>query len=93
MNLSIISPDRRIFSGHVSNVALPGELGPFQVCSNHAPTLSSLTAGSVTYTIENMTSSIEIKNGFVSIENNEIKVVCETTSIENKNTTHKVVQL
>jgi F-type H+-transporting ATPase subunit epsilon len=77
MNLSIIAPNRRIFSGNVSNVLLPGELGPFQVLPNHAPTLSSLTAGNVTYAIGAKVSSIAIKNGFVSIEDDEIKVVCE----------------
>ena len=93
MNLSIIASDRELFSGNVSNVTLPGELGPFQVYSNHAPALSSLTAGSVTYTTENIISSIEINNGFVLIENNKIKVVCEPTSIANKNSVRTTVPI
>ena len=45
MHLVIVSPERMLFDGKVSQVTLPGELGEFQVLVNHAPIISSLVAG------------------------------------------------
>lgn len=47
MNISILTPDRTVFTGNVSRIALPGTDGNFQILDNHAPLVSSLTAGSV----------------------------------------------
>ncbi len=48
MKISVLTPDRTIFTGNVSKVSLPGTDGSFQVLDNHAPLVSSLTAGRVT---------------------------------------------
>ena len=48
MKISVLTPDRTIFTGNVASVALPGTDGSFQVLDNHAPLVSSLTAGRVT---------------------------------------------
>lgn len=77
MNLSIISPSGKLFNGTVGSVKLPGALGPFQVLSNHAPTLSNLIPGKITYTVGAISSSISIRGGFTSITDNQVMVVCE----------------
>ncbi|ROT46934.1 FoF1 ATP synthase subunit delta/epsilon [Candidatus Cardinium hertigii] len=77
MHLSIMAFSHGLFKGKVNRVTLPGELGPFQVLANHAPTISSLAAGKITYAVESALSSIEIKSGFASIVHNQITVVCE----------------
>lgn len=84
MKLSIMAFSHRLFSGDVSSVVLPSELGPFQVLDKHAPTLSSLTAGNVTYRVGGELSSIQVKGGFVSIAHNQINVVCEPMDTEEK---------
>jgi F-type H+-transporting ATPase subunit epsilon len=48
MKISILTPDRTIFIGNVDRVGLPGTDGSFQLLNNHAPLVSSLTAGRVT---------------------------------------------
>ncbi|AXI24297.1 beta-sandwich domain [Cardinium endosymbiont of Sogatella furcifera] len=77
MHLSIIAPNRRLFNGEVDSVMLPGALGPFQVLSDHAPTLSSFIAGKITYTVGSTSSSLSVKGGFTSVANNQVRVVCE----------------
>ena len=77
MNLSIIAPSGTLFNGEISSVMLPGALGPFQVLPSHAPALSSLIAGNITYTAGPISSSIAVKGGFTSIANNQVLVVCE----------------
>ncbi len=48
MNITILTPDKEIFSGAVVSVKVPGTLGEFQVLKNHAPIVSSLGKGTVT---------------------------------------------
>ncbi|WP_116106962.1 F0F1 ATP synthase subunit epsilon [Lewinella sp. IMCC34191] len=48
MKISVLTPDRTIFTGNVSKVALPGTDGSFQILDNHAPLVSSLSTGRVT---------------------------------------------
>jgi len=76
MKLTIVSPERIIFFGDVSSVTLPGSKGEFEVLENHAPIISSLKAGWLTYVSESA-CRIEIKGGFVDVANNEVSVCVE----------------
>ena len=72
MHLVIVSPERMLFDGKVSQVTLPGELGEFQVLVNHAPIISSLVAGKLSYTSGTETQTLEVAGGFADINNNQI---------------------
>ncbi|OAV46128.1 F0F1 ATP synthase subunit epsilon [Lewinella sp. 4G2] len=48
MTISVLTPDRTIFTGTISRVTLPGVEGSFQLMENHAPLVSALTGGKVT---------------------------------------------
>ncbi len=47
MYLEIISPERIIYSGEVSSVAVPGVQGEFEMLNNHAAIVSSLKKGHI----------------------------------------------
>lgn len=47
MQLEIITPETRIFSGEATAVQFPGLDGSFQVLNGHAPIISALAAGTV----------------------------------------------
>ena len=47
MNLEIVSPEAKLFSGEIESLTVPGVSGSFQVLNNHAPIVSILTAGKV----------------------------------------------
>ena len=47
MELSIVTPDKSIFSGEASYVGLPGTEGSFGVLNNHAALIATLTEGKV----------------------------------------------
>ena len=47
------------------------------VWRNHAPFLSALKSGALSYTIEGQTHEIALRNGFVEISNNTILVCIE----------------
>jgi len=47
MNISVLTPDRTIFTGSITSVILPGVEGSFQLLDNHAPLVSALSGGKV----------------------------------------------
>ena len=50
LHLSIVSPEKSIFDGDVKIVTLPGMIGSFSILPGHAPIVSSLKAGTLSYT-------------------------------------------
>jgi F-type H+-transporting ATPase subunit epsilon len=47
MQVEIITPEAKLFSGEVESVQLPGVEGSFQLLNNHAPIISALTKGTI----------------------------------------------
>ena len=47
MYLEIITPERKIYSGEVDMVNLPGTDGSFGLLENHAPIISTLKQGEI----------------------------------------------
>lgn len=48
MQVDILTPEHKIFSGQASAVQLPGSEGLFQVLDGHAPMISTLQEGQIT---------------------------------------------
>lgn len=78
MRLEIITPEQTYFSGEVNSVTLPGASGLFTVWENHAPLISSLVKGKLSYTAENVENEITVDGGFAEICNNTVTVCIET---------------
>ena len=47
MKLEIVTPEKKIFSGEVSSVQVPGSDGSFAMLTNHAPIVSTLDKGKI----------------------------------------------
>lgn len=75
MTLEIISANEILFKGEANSVTLPGELGSFTVLKNHAPLISVLNKGRISYRNgDNDEKSIEINGGLADVDNNVIAV-------------------
>jgi F-type H+-transporting ATPase subunit epsilon len=78
MNLEILTPEKKIFSGDVYGVQLPGIGGMFEVLEKHAPIVSALKAGTLKILKDKNTSSqYSIQGGFVEVINNKATVLVE----------------
>lgn len=78
MTLEILTPDKKIFSGDVYGVQLPGIGGMFEVLEKHAPIVSALKAGMLKILKDKNTSSqYSIQGGFVEVINNKATVLVE----------------
>ena len=76
--LKIVSPERVEFGGDVKGVVVPGTQGQFEILINHAPIISSLEKGTVSYeTASGEKRTLDIYAGFVSVMQNQINVCIE----------------
>ena len=79
MHLEIITPDKKVFSGEVISVKVPGALGQFQILKNHAPIISTLINGKVTVKISNTETKVfEVSGGVVEVLKNNVIVLAES---------------
>jgi F-type H+-transporting ATPase subunit epsilon len=78
MTLEILTPERKVFSGEVYGVQLPGIAGLFEVLDKHAPLVSALKAGKLKILKDkNSTVFYTIQGGFVEVINNKATVLVE----------------
>lgn len=77
MFLEIITPDKKVFAGEVDSATFPGTKGSFQVLHNHAPLISTLAKGKITYVSKEGTKSLNVDGGVVEVLHNKISVLAE----------------
>ncbi|MDR0796565.1 MAG: F0F1 ATP synthase subunit epsilon [Tannerella sp.] len=77
MNLEIISPEKTVYSGVSESVMLPGINGLFTILDRHAPIISVLTKGVVTYSVNGEKAEVMISGGFVEAIQNNVSVCIE----------------
>ena len=78
MILEILTPEKKIFSGEVYGVQLPGIDGLFEVLDKHAPLVSALKAGKLKILKDKVAAeNYSIQSGFVEVLNNKTMVLVE----------------
>ena len=82
MQLEILTPEKKIYSGDVYGVQLPGVTGSFEVLDRHAPIVSALKSGRVKVLKDKQTALayFDIQGGFIEVLNNRATVLAEGAS-------------
>ena len=78
MQLEILTPSKGVFSGEAKLVKVPGSKGSFEILTNHAAIISSLTDGELKVVTESdETLLYEITGGVVEVKNDHVVVLAE----------------
>ena len=79
MNLEILTPEKKLYSGEVYGVQIPGITGSFEVLEKHAPLISALKPGrlKILKDKQNHLANFDIQAGFVEVLNNKVTVLVE----------------
>ena len=78
LTLEIITPDGTFYNGSVTSATFQGAMGTFQVLNNHAPIISALDKGALSYVNEEGKHSLEVDGGVVEVLKNKIIVLVES---------------
>lgn len=78
MQLEVLTPERKLFSGEVYGVQLPGIDGSFEILDKHAPLIAALGKGKMKV-LKDKTSTefYTISGGFVEVLRNKATVLVE----------------
>ncbi|MCE2833763.1 MAG: ATP synthase F1 subunit epsilon [bacterium] len=80
MQLEILTPEKKLYSGEIYGIQLPGISGSFEVLEKHAPMVSALGKGSVKVLLDksgNNTTRFTISGGFIEVLDNRVSVLVE----------------
>lgn len=79
MELEILTPERKLFSGEVYGVQLPGITGSFEILGKHAPLVSALGSGEIKVLKDKTGTAVfyNINGGFAEVLNNKVAVLVE----------------
>ena len=77
IELEIVSPEKRLFTGMVERVNLPGAKAPFTVLYNHAPLVSILCVGNIKWKVGKDEQQMAVKGGFVEVKDNKVSALVE----------------
>jgi F-type H+-transporting ATPase subunit epsilon len=78
MHLEIITPDKKVYSGEVTSVSVPGTVGRFEMLRDHAPVISTLLNGKVKIKDKEGVKTFDVKGGVVENLKNKIIILAES---------------
>jgi F-type H+-transporting ATPase subunit epsilon len=77
LTLEIVTPESRVLSEAVDEVIVPGFEGLFGVRPGHAPLLSIMEPGTLTFKQGSTSKSYFVAGGFVQVAANKVQVLAD----------------
>ena len=78
IHLEVVTPTGPVVSEEVDIVTAPGVSGEFGVLANHAPFLSTIKTGALSFKKEKLTKFLMVSGGFAEVSNNKITFLVES---------------
>jgi F-type H+-transporting ATPase subunit epsilon len=77
LHFDLVSPERRLFTGEVDQVVVPGDEGDFAVLPKHAPFMSVIRPGAISVTESGATTRTFILGGFAEVTPTGLTILAE----------------
>jgi F-type H+-transporting ATPase subunit epsilon len=77
LKLEIVTPERRVVDIETDSVTVPTASGEAGILTNHAPLISALKPGVLTYIGKSGAEKLAISSGFVEVSNNQVSVLTD----------------
>lgn len=78
LKLSIVTPEKLVVNDEVEQVNVPGSEGDLGILYDHAPIITHLRPGPLSYEKENETTSLVVSGGYLEVTENRVTVLAET---------------
>lgn len=78
LKLEIVTPEKRVVDTEADSVTVPTASGEAGILPNHAPLISALKPGVLTYANRSTTERIAIGGGFVEVNHDKVSVLADT---------------
>ncbi|MFB3142704.1 MAG: ATP synthase F1 subunit epsilon, partial [Acidobacteriota bacterium] len=77
IELEIVTPEQLLFSGEVEEVVVPGSEGYLGILPGHAPLLSELQIGVISYRQDSQETKVFCNRGFVEVLPDRVSILAE----------------
>lgn len=84
LDLEVATPERLLVHERVSSVEIPGENGMLGILPEHAPLLSLLGVGQLTYVGGEGKRTMVISGGWLQVLNNHVRVLTDRAEMANE---------
>ena len=78
LTLTVVTPEKQLVSEEVDQVNAPGSEGDFGVLYDHAPILTNLRSGQLSYENDGETTALVISGGQLEVTDNRVTILAET---------------
>ncbi|ESQ81069.1 ATP synthase F1 subunit epsilon [Asticcacaulis sp. BYS171W] len=78
LHVSLVTPEKELFSGDVDQVIAPGSEGEFGVLVNHAPFMTTLAEGMVTILDGDKKRMYQVRGGFADVNAEGMTILAES---------------
>ncbi len=78
LKLEIVTPEKRVLDAEVESVTVPTASGEAGIFPNHAPLVSALKPGILSYSQKGGAEKLAVSGGFVEVSGNKVSVLADT---------------
>jgi F-type H+-transporting ATPase subunit epsilon len=78
LKLEIVTPERRALDADVDMVTVPTASGEIGILPSHAPMVSALRPGVLTFTVKGSTERLAVTGGFVEVNADKVAVLADS---------------
>ena len=78
LKLSVVTPQKQLISEEVDQVNAPGSEGDFGVLYDHAPILTNLRSGQLSYENDGESTALVISGGYLEVTDTRVTILAET---------------
>ena len=78
LELEIVTPDKKVVGEQVEEVQIPGKNGYLGIMPGHAPLITELSVGEITYRRGGSTEHLSVAWGFAEVLPNKVTVLAES---------------
>lgn len=78
LKVELVTPYKKVLTEEVDEITATGALGEFGVLPGHAPFLTSLKIGELSYKKDGVISHLALNWGYFEVENDKVTVLVET---------------
>lgn len=76
--LEVATPEKLVVRNDASEAQIPGTEGMLGIMPGHAPLISEIDAGELTYTMDGKRHTLAIAKGWVEISSNKVRVLVDS---------------
>lgn len=77
LNLEIVTPEKKVFDAEVDSVSIPTASGEMGLLGHHAPVVSALKPGILSYAVKGTAEKMVIGTGFVEVSSDKVSVLTD----------------